>query len=335
MQARAPVHAPASILARVAVAAVVTMVAAPLGCTPILPTSADRMASYRDHAGHHVDRDGREWCRSDDVVRLTAAVLTPPADMPDAFENISMCVVLRPGCRPGVIGVGIALEARGWATPRSAAWGLARGNSFELDTGCAIPVAPDGYFLTAAHVVGAPGEQYVACIDESGDVCVVPLRVVWSTGVSLADADTVWTSLVPDLAVVHAPVRPRELARLADLDAIAPGTVLVNGRYVIDLDLRSGAFPYAAGVVLERGDAVGERRIRHVVTSAPFTDGDSGGPMLLDDGSVAAIASVTVLRWTRPFRSVGWWISQDQVQGIIDEDRARQAAGPARGKGGT
>ncbi|MGB1130663.1 MAG: hypothetical protein ACPG4K_11485, partial [Haloferula sp.] len=64
----------------------------------------------------------------------------------------------------------------------------------DADGGSAIPIAPDGYFLTADHVLAnAPDRRLFVILRKQGRLRATPARVVWR---SSAD----------DVALVHAPV---------------------------------------------------------------------------------------------------------------------------------
>ena len=155
----------------------------------------------------------------------------------------------------------------------------------------AVPVSPDGYFLTAAHNLqgGDVMKMKLVLFIGQDDYLVSPLRVVWSSG----KAD-------PDLALVHAEIRPPEHLEVdavtSDSDArwVVTSGWASMGDGVESLAVRSvlGSQSVSFGKVLsvskvKREKVAGEDcRYRVVTHDAPSGPGDSGGPILGADGLV-------------------------------------------------
>ncbi len=149
--------------------------------------------------------------------------------------------------------------------------------------GSAFPVSPDGYFLTAAHVCES-GPINVMFSDEKKRLVVRPARVVW-----LGD----YSAGGPDLALLHAPLRPILMAPLAAWDD--PSTfrrqpVLASGWGARAPE--SMGKGVAGGRLLKawppRTDSSGARwkDLRH---TTPFASGDSGGPLLNARGEALGV----------------------------------------------
>jgi S1-C subfamily serine protease len=143
--------------------------------------------------------------------------------------------------------------------------------------GSAVPISPDGYFLTAEHCIGA-GPLALVVFTKDDRLLKLPARVVWA-----ARSD----SGVPDLAILHARVKPFSPFSLADLTRIKPREPVA---------LAGWSQPHfnslAAGRIVKIGSpqlgaaGLGWRSIRH---DAPFAVGDSGGPLITSDGRLAGI----------------------------------------------
>ena len=142
-----------------------------------------------------------------------------------------------------------------------------------------VPVAADGYFLTAGHaVVGSSAMVLVFLYRHDGELQARTgsARVVW------APAD--WRKH-PDFAVVHADVGPIEPFTLAD-SILSDDFVVVTGS--------AGMGSTAVGNVLtivEVPPGRGEIRFRLVHHNAPTMKGDSGGALVDENGHLIGINS--------------------------------------------
>lgn len=127
-------------------------------------------------------------------------------------------------------------------------------------------IHPDGYVLTAGHVV-ADARQ---------------IRVVLADGRTAA-AEVVEASGVPDVALLKTDAVNVPVARLGDSDALEPGEpVLVFGSpFGLDHTLTQGI---VSGPIRKVGEA------RYIQTDASLNKGTSGGPLVNSSGEVVGIA---------------------------------------------
>lgn len=169
------------------------------------------------------------------------------------------------------------------------------GGTEALNGGTAVPVSDDGYFLTAAHVVDTPPLVLVA-LTAGLQFEKRTARVVWSGGTA-----------GPDLALIHAPLRP--LAPYTPNALALPGAgdpVAVFG-YSDPSDHGqrfSAGHVFAVSGMHQNSSGAAWRVIAHDV---PILDGDSGGPLVTDKGALAGITSLNRIDWNILFlTSLGW-----------------------------
>ena len=193
-----------------------------------------------------------------------------------------------------------------------------------LGFGSAVPISSDGYFLTAAHCVGKKGSTIqILAKTTSPPVSLSVARVVWRSDQTHPDE--------PDLAILHAPIKPEIPLRIGALDRLKTGTpILISG---------FGSFKksWAGGrlhSITEPQTAPSGVTWRKLTHTAPFTPGDSGGPMLSGDGELLGINSELVLtkpRWL-PFalgpygydHGVSFIPDPHWLSSIIQRDRSRR-----------
>ena len=163
--------------------------------------------------------------------------------------------------------------------------------------GAAVPIAKDGYFLTAGHLVrGANSLIVLATTEQEGDKTNIQqetARVVWEPHYSLhGQGSSPW----PDFAVVHAEISPlfpfsrrTEALEISEPIIIAGSSVRLNKE---DLSVSR----MAAGFIV----SVEERKARTmspafvvVRHNAPVISGDSGGPVLNRRGNLIGVNSST------------------------------------------
>ncbi len=166
-----------------------------------------------------------------------------------------------------------------------------------LSLGCAVPITDDGYFLTAAHCVDKAGSA-ILVVNTEKQLVRLPARVIWTAGKNRKQ---------PDLALVHARVRPFASVALVEIGS------LKNGAHVYTSGLGAGGSPnlvfgQSGGRILDiqpirRGGAGAIwRQFYH---SAPLAPGDSGGPVIDEFHGRKAIFKLQ--RWRRnPRRFVDW-----------------------------
>ena len=126
-------------------------------------------------------------------------------------------------------------------------------------------INPDGYVLTAGHVVA--GTRQIAVVLADGRA---------------AAAEFVGASDVPDVALLKADAVNVPVARLGNSDALEPGEpVLVFGSpFGLDHTLTQGI---VSGPIREIGEA------RYIQTDASLNKGTSGGPLVNSSGEVVGI----------------------------------------------
>jgi S1-C subfamily serine protease len=188
--------------------------------------------------------------------------------------------------------------------------------------GAAVPLTRDGYFLTAAHCVDqGPGCTLVApAINET--FRTVPARVVWRGGNHKDD---------PDLALIHAPLTPHTILAMAPLDT------LYRNQPVLTSGVGSNGFPKLKqgaggghlaeiGRIQEKPDGEKWRQFSH---TAPLAPGDSGGPVIGEDGKLLGINTAIAGAAFFPFgfnkiwryRGSGEAADSAWIQSLIDQDR--------------
>jgi len=171
----------------------------------------------------------------------------------------------------------------------------------EGGAGLACAVSEDGYFLTAFHVAGDAESLYL--ITRQDMEKVFPAIVVWS-------------SKKHELAVVRSAARatPFRISTAVKKDSSC---------------FCGGVHAHSAGKSSEisnRGD------FQQILHSAPSMPGDSGGPLILEDGSLVGIKESTFTQLTiglllgvqvkRISRSAR--IDPERLEEIINQDRTRE-----------
>ncbi|MEI6655833.1 MAG: serine protease [Verrucomicrobiota bacterium] len=145
----------------------------------------------------------------------------------------------------------------------------------DVDGGSATPIAADGYFLTADHVLARVGK---------GRVAFVVYR--WNGNLVTAKARVVWRSAGADLAMLHAPLKTPYFYQWTPPDRWVPeGAGVIHGGIVTGLKPGTGKLvtPLAP-----------EHRLtwsRSFKIDIPLQPGDSGGPVVDASGNLVGINS--------------------------------------------
>ena len=144
----------------------------------------------------------------------------------------------------------------------------------DADGGSAVPVAPDGYFLTADHVLAkAPERRLFVILRKDGRLRATPARVVWR---SAAD----------DIALVHAPVSTPDFYRWTPTSAWLPqGTPVMHAGIATGFESPSGRI--LSPIRPETGFS-GNQRFKHDI---PLEPGDSGGAVVDARGLLVGVNS--------------------------------------------
>lgn len=151
---------------------------------------------------------------------------------------------------------------------------LDRGSPSDADGGSAAPIAPDGYFLTADHVLAH---------EEGRNVFVVLRQGGRLKGYR---AEVVWRSPEGDVALLHADVATPDYYQWTPA-----GSWLPQGTPVMHAGVATG-FSGGGGKLVSAipPDAVvsKSRRFKHDI---PLKPGDSGGPVVDSNGQLVGINS--------------------------------------------
>ncbi|MFU8893475.1 MAG: S1 family peptidase [Luteolibacter sp.] len=180
----------------------------------------------------------------------------------------------------------------------------------DADGGSATPISPDGYFLTADHVLASARDRNIF--------------VLYGRGGKLAThkARIVWRSPASDLALLHI-----DTATPYFYQWTPPGGWLASGHHVIHGGIATG-FKSPVGKlrtpIAPEGRLTGPRRFK---IDIPLKPGDSGGPVLDAYGRLVGINSA--VEFIIPMEtaifvdSEGNRPSVRQIEAIMRRDRAR------------
>ncbi len=183
-------------------------------------------------------------------------------------------------------------------------------SGFAVGTACAI--SRDGYYLTAAHSVDSE-PTHLLVGDEKG-ARKVRARLIWKG-----------PNDEPDLALIHAPVTCKQFFPLARPEAISPGLRVLTDGY--------GSFKSnpAGGKILKRGAGEASRwlEFHH---DAPFVMGDSGGPVVDENGRLLGVSSAIRFGFHRVvgrpilsgYRCQAYGPDPDWIRDLIAKDRVRR-----------
>jgi S1-C subfamily serine protease len=144
----------------------------------------------------------------------------------------------------------------------------------DADGGSAAPIAPDGYFLTADHVLSRLGSRNVFIIYGQG------------SRLKPARARVVWRSASADLALLHIPVKTPYFYQWTPPERWLPaGNQIIHGGISTGFRSEEGALgtSLAPEGVLTRN--------RSFKMDIPLQPGDSGGPVVDAHGRLVGINS--------------------------------------------
>ncbi len=199
----------------------------------------------------------------------------------------------------------------------------------ETFVGTAAAIAPDGYFLTAAHVVRGVGSDVYLSGDLAGALEEPRARVVWR-----GDSASLDTDLAILKAAVRRPIpcfeweeidwlRAGEGVALAGQGVVSPSTG-DGGRETTSLAVFGGRLlgAPAAGPSTDGGGPA----VHQIYVSALTSHGDSGGPVVSRRGRLAGITigefRATLLRFTPDSRTLALRPDPRWVEERIALDRA-------------
>jgi S1-C subfamily serine protease len=184
----------------------------------------------------------------------------------------------------------------------------------DADGGSAAPIAPDGYFLTADHVLSRMAGRHVFVIyGQGGRLAPAKARVVWRSESS-------------DLALLHVPVRTPYFSKWT-----APGRWLPEGTRVIHGGISTG-FKSGDGKLgtplAPEGPLTRNRKFKMDI---PLQPGDSGGPVVDAYGSLVGINSA--VEFLVPMETAFFVDSEGNrpnvraLDAVIAQDRSRNRSG--------
>ncbi len=187
----------------------------------------------------------------------------------------------------------------------------------DADGGSATPVAPDGYFLTADHVLTRmAGRSVFVLHGRSGRLIPVKARVVWR-------------SERADLALLHIPAATPDHYRWTPPDRWLPaGTPVIHGGVATGLRSDPGRLGTA---IPPEGAFPGFRRFK---IDIPLQPGDSGGPVVDAYGGLVGINSA--VEFLVPMETAFFVDSEGNrphirsLDALIAADRAANNGGPVR-----
>ncbi len=180
----------------------------------------------------------------------------------------------------------------------------------DTDGGTACPISPDGYFLTADHVLKNAGFSNVHVLYGRG------------SGLQMARARIVWRDPGNDIAIFHAPlVTPAYYTFTPPTLSLPEGTTVFHGGLTTGLKPLYGALNTT---IPKQSIFTGPKRFR---IDIPLQPGDSGGPIL--DARAQLIGVNSSVEFLVPMEtpifteSCGVRPNVNKVMKIIAKDRRR------------
>ncbi|MBK1883023.1 trypsin-like peptidase domain-containing protein [Luteolibacter pohnpeiensis] len=178
------------------------------------------------------------------------------------------------------------------------------------DGGSAAPLSPDGYFLTADHVLAQMnGRNVFVIFHRRGGLVQSKARVVWRSKSS-------------DLALLHVPENTPYYYRWTSPNQLLPeGTPLIHGG--ISTGMRSAVGKLSTAIQPD-GWLTGSTRFK---IDIPLEPGDSGGPIV--DGAGRLIGVNSAVEFLVPLETAFFVDSEGnrpnirKIDDLIKRDRAR------------
>ena len=172
--------------------------------------------------------------------------------------------------------------------------------------GSGFIISPDGYVLTAAHVIEDAESFTVTLLDGRGWPEEVPATLVG------ADAET-------DCALIKVQT-PRKLPSLAlgtadDVD-VGDWVVVIGSPYGLDRSVSVGVVSAKGRTDIIPGSRASD--VEYLQTDAAINPGNSGGPMLGLDGKVVGIANAV----NTTGQGIGFAVPVDVARVVVDELRS-------------
>ncbi len=182
----------------------------------------------------------------------------------------------------------------------------------DADGGSAIPVSPDGYFLTADHVLARAANRNVFIIHgQEGKLKSIKARIVWRSSSA-------------DLALLQAAIATPHYYEWTPTTAWLPA-----GTPVMHAGISTG-FKSSPGKLITGFPPEGHGRFKHDI---PLEPGDSGGPVVDARGRLVGVNSA--VEFLVPLETAFFIESEANrpnvraLQRIIERDRRNRGAAPA------
>lgn len=184
----------------------------------------------------------------------------------------------------------------------------------DADGGSAAPITPDGYFLTADHVVSrAEGRNVFIIYGRGGRIVTSKARVVWRS--SYAD----------DLALLHIPLQTPYHYKWTP-----PDEWLLTGHGIIHGGMATGHRTSPGKLRSPLAPEGGLTGTRSFKIDIPLEPGDSGGPVVDTYGNLVGINSA--VEFLIPLETAIFIDSEGKrpnvrkIAAIIARDRAAQSS---------
>ena len=201
------------------------------------------------------------------AVSLSACSVTSPAPPPNPTEP-GRAIVRLAAARLSAVVISGKDELSPWVESR---FRDGRGPD-DADGGSAIPISPDGYFMTADHVLARSAGRNVFVIHgQQGPLRATKARIVWRSSSS-------------DLALLHIPVDTPKYYTWASPDEWLPaGTPVIHSG--IATGFRSEPGKLVTGIPPGKKNGT---RFKHDI---PLEPGDSGGAVVDAHGQLVGVNS--------------------------------------------
>jgi S1-C subfamily serine protease len=183
----------------------------------------------------------------------------------------------------------------------------------DADGGSATPIAADGYFMTADHVLARLGKGRNAFVvyNLSGKLVTAKARIIWRSGAA-------------DLALLHAPLKTPYFYQWTPAERWLPeNTGIIHGGIVTGF--KDGTGKLATALAPEQ-KFTWSRRFK---IDIPLLPGDSGGPVVDASGGLIGINSA--VEYLVPVDTAYFMDSEGnrpntrKINDLIIRDRARNS----------
>jgi serine protease Do len=172
--------------------------------------------------------------------------------------------------------------------------------------GSGFVISPDGYVLTAAHVIDDAESFTVSLLDARGWPEEVPATLVGSDPETDTALLKVWTERrLPSLALGS-----------ADDVEVGDWVVIIGTPYGLDHSVSVGILSAKGRTDIIPGSRTND--VEYLQTDAAINPGNSGGPMLSLDGKVVGIANAV----NTTGQGIGFAVPVDVARAVVQELRS-------------